>query len=273
MRRRMPVVADGFKVITFPRSRLATLDVGRYGRNKHYMFGLLEVDVTVARQAARQLRRAGQGVSFTAWMIKAIANSVARHREVHAIAAGKRKIVIFDSVDIALPVERAVEEGRAPLPLLIKDVGSRTIYDIHRSIEDARDQAIDDESKYVLGRHSFSRFAMKLYYLLPQAIRLLTWKVLFGNPIRAKRHTGTVMVTTVGSAGRTVGWILPTRSMHNLQISIGSITRKPKVVDGQVVARDIMHLTVGFNHDVIDGVPARQFMDDLFRHIEKGDLG
>ena len=272
MRRRMPVIADGFKVITFPRSRLATLDVGLYGRNKHYMFGLLEVDVTVARQAARQLRQDGKGVSFTAWMIKAIANSVARHAEVHAIAAGKRKIVVFESVDIALPVERAVEGGRAPLPLLIRDAGTQTIYDIHRCIEEARDEAIDDESKYILGRHSFSRFAMQLYYLLPQAVRLLTWKVLFGNPMRAKKHTGTVMVTTVGGAGRTVGWILPTRSMHNLQISIGSITRKPRVADGKVVVRDVMHLTVGFNHDVIDGVPARQFMDDLVRHVEKGDL-
>lgn len=265
-------MADTFKTITFPRSRLATLDVGRYGRNKHYMFGLLEVDVIMARQAARQLRQAGQGVSFTAWMIKAIANSVARHKEVHAIAAGKRKIVVFDSFNIALPVERAVEENRAPLPLLIKDASSRTIYDIHRDIEAARNQAIDDESKYILGKHSFSRFTMQLYYLLPQWLRLLTWKLLFGNPIRVKRHTGTVIVTTVGSTGRTVGWILPTRSMHNLQISIGSITRKPKVVNAKVVARDIMHLTVGFNHDIVDGVPARRFMDDLVRYIEKGSL-
>jgi len=265
-------MADTFKIITFPRSRLATLDVGKYGRNKHYMYGLLEIDVSVARQAARQLRLAGQGVSFTAWMIKAIANSVARHKEVHAIAVGKRKVVVFDSVDIALPVERAVEQGRAPLPVLIKDASSRSVYDIHRDIEVAVHQDVDDEGKYILGRHSFSKMTMQLYYLLPQWLRLLTWKVLFGDPIRAKRHTGTVLLTTVGSTGRTVGWILPTRSMHNLQISIGSVTKKPKVVNGEVVARDMMHLTVGFNHDVVDGVPARQFMDDLVWHIEKGSL-
>jgi len=265
-------MADTFKTITFPRSRLATLDVGKYGRNKHYMYGLLEVDVTVARQTSRQLRQTGQGVSFTAWMIKAIANSVARHKEVHAIAVGKRTMTVFDSVDIALPVERAVEQDRAPLPVLIKDADSRTVYDIHREIEAAREQDVDDEGKYILGRHSFSKLTMQLYYLLPQWLRLLTWKVLFGDPMKAKRHTGTVMVTTVGSTGRTVGWILPTRSMHNLQISIGSITKKPKVVKGQVVARDTMHLTVGFNHDVVDGVPARQFMDDLVWHIEKGSF-
>ncbi len=261
-----------FRTIDFPKSRLATLDVGQYGKDKHYMFGLLEVDVTKARQAARHLRQTGEGVSFTAWTIKAIGNSVERHKEVHSVAIGKRKIVMFDTVDIALPVERAVEQGRAPLPLLIREANSRTVYDIHNEIEAAIHQAVDDESKYILGRHSFPKFTMQLYYLLPQAIRLLAWKVLFGNPQRGKRHSGTVTVTTVGSSGRTVGWILPTRSMHNLQISLGSITKKPRIVRGKVVARDIMHLTVGFNHDVIDGVPARRFMDDLVEHIEKGSF-
>lgn len=265
-------MADTHRTLTFPRSRLATLDVGRYGRDAHSMYGLLEVDVTAARRAARQLRQAGLGVSFTSWLIKAIAMSAARHGEVHAIARGRRRVVVFEGVDVALPVERAVEQDRAPLPLLIRNADSRTVFDIHGEIEAAREQTLEDESGYILGRHSFSRQVMQLYYLLPQRLRLLTWKVLFADPLRARRHRGTVMVTTVGSSGRTAGWILPTRTMHNLQVSIGSITKKPGLEEGKVAVRDIMHLTVGFNHDVVDGVPARRFMEDLVRHIEKGSL-
>ena len=67
----------GYGVVTFPKSRLATLDLGRLYRGKHYMFGLLEVDVTNSRMAARELRSKGQPVSFTAWMIKAIGNAIA----------------------------------------------------------------------------------------------------------------------------------------------------------------------------------------------------
>jgi hypothetical protein len=260
------------RTLTFPRSRLSTLDVGRYGRNAHSMYGLLEVDVTAARRAARQLRQAGQGVSFTAWLIKAVAMSAARHSEVHAVARGRRRVVIFDNVDIALPVERSVDQGRAPLPLLIRNADSRTIFDIHGEIESAREQPLEDERGFILGRHGFSRLALQLYYLLPQWLRLLTWKALFADPLRARRHRGTVIVTTVGSSGRTAGWILPTRTLHNLQISIGSILRKPGLEDGKVAIRDIMHLTVGFNHDVVDGVPARRFIEDLVRHIEKGSL-
>ncbi len=266
------MIPDTFTTITFPRSRLATLDLGRYGRDTHYMFGLLEVDVTEARRAARQLRQEGSGVSFTAWMIKAIADAVARHREVHAVAAGRRKVVVFDSVDIALPVEREVEEARAPLPVLIREANIRTVHDIHRDIEAARSQDVSDESNYILGEHGFSRLAMQLYYALPQMLRLAVWKMLFRDPVRAKRLSGTVLVTTVGSTGVLDGWMLPTRSMHNLFIALGPIAKKPRVVGGEIVARDIMHLTVGFNHDVVDGVPARRFLDDLVRHVEKGEI-
>lgn len=256
----------------FPRSRLATVDLGRWAAKRHYMYGLLEVDVTRARAEARALRRAGRGVSLTAWLIKAIADTVARHPEVQAVAAGRRRVAVASSVDVALPVQRAVEQGRAPLPVLIRDASSRSVHEIHSVIEAAREQDVTDEGKYILGAHGFSRMTMKLYYALPQALRLLSWKVLFRSPERAKEHTGTVTVTTVGGAGKLAGWILATRSMHNLHLSLGSICSKARVVGGQVVARELMHLTVCFNHDVIDGVPAREFMDDLVTRIEKGSL-
>ncbi len=76
------------------------------------------------------------------------------------------------------------------------------------------------------------------------------------------------MVTTVNAVERTTGWILPTRNMHNIALSLGSISRKPWVVNGTVEARDILHLTVAFNHDMIDGVPAGRFVKDLVRAIE-----
>ncbi len=81
------------------------------------------------------------------------------------------------------------------------------------------------------------------------------------------------MVTTVNAAGKYGGWILPTRSLHNLSIALGSVMKKPWVVDGAVKVRDILHMTVTFNHDVIDGVPARRFVQDLASLIERGELG
>ena len=102
---------------------------------------------------------------------------------------------------------------------------------------------------------------------------MLAFRWLFGNPFRAKRNSGTVLVTTVNATGRSGGWILPTRSLHNLSIGLGAIIKKPWVIDGKIKVRDILHLTVTFDHDVIDGVPARRFVQDLVSMIERGTGG
>jgi len=97
-----------YEVIDYPKSRLATVDVGRFGRNKHYMFGLLEVDVTDARRHLRKLRQQGREISFTAWMIKTIGDCVARNRYAQAMRWKSRKLIAFYDVDIAIPIERAI---------------------------------------------------------------------------------------------------------------------------------------------------------------------
>lgn len=95
-------------------------------------------------------------------------------------------------------------------------------------------------------------------------------KRMIANPLDARKRTGTVYITTVNAIGRATGWGLPTRSACNLGVAIGSITKKPWTIHGQIELRNILHLTLSFNHDVIDGVPRRRFCDDLVTRIEKG---
>lgn len=262
-----------YEIVVLPESRLATLDLGRLYKDKHYMFGLLEVDVTLARQAARALRSQGESVSFTAWMIKAIGNAIARNRHAQSIAYGKNRNIVFEGVDIAIPVEKLVDGTPVPIPLLVKDANTKTARAIQEEIDAARNQSMVNEQDFILGKHQLSRASLRVYYALPQWVRLILMRWLLRNPFRAKRHAGTAIVATVNAVGRSAGWILTTRNMHSLAISFGSITKKPWVVEGEVKIREIMHLTVTFDHDVIDGMPARRFTQDLVSHLEKGILG
>jgi hypothetical protein len=41
-------------------------------------------------------------------------------------------------------------------------------------------------------------------------------------------------------------------------------------VDGRIEPREILNLTVGFDHDVIDGAPAARFARRLVELIESG---
>jgi hypothetical protein len=51
---------------------------------------------------------------------------------------------------------------------------------------------------------------------------------------------------------------------------VGGIGEKPGVVDGQIVIRDCLSLTLSFDHDIIDGAPAARFTQRLKELIESG---
>lgn len=262
-----------FRIVEFPRSRLATIDVGRMTARRHLMFAFLEIDVTGVREVVRRMRREGGQVSFTSWMIKAIGSAVERNKSVHALQRGKRQLLLFDGVDVAIPVERFVDGRAVPLALRIEGVNGKSVEAIEGELRAAQNQVIGSEHDYVLNENRMSRLSMKLFYRLPQFLRVFMFKRLFSNPFRAKTLAGTVAITTVNAVGRVSGWIMPTRPMHNLLIAFGSINKKPWVVKNEIAVREILHLTVAFNHDVIDGMPARSFIDDLVKHVEHGRIG
>src|SRR5207253_10386767 len=43
-------------------------------------------------------------------------------------------------------------------------------------------------------------------------------------------------------------------------LGIGRIAKRAAVVDGQIVPRDLMYLSLSFDHRVVDGAPAAQFL-------------
>ena len=256
--------------IQYPSSRQLTFDLGKIGREKHHIKALLEVDVTEARRKIKQNRQAGTKISFTAWFIKVVADCVALHPPISGINRPKsNKVVVFDDVDISIVVEKDVNGTRVPLPYVIRKADQKTFFQIHAEIEAAKSQAYEDEGDYVLGKKN-NPLGMKLFVNLPQWLRLALMRVLiFNNPQRVKDMMGTVVITTVGMVGHTRGWIIPF-SMHPLSLSLGSLNVQPSVHQGEIQKREILHLTVLIDHDVIDGMPAARFVDDLVKKLEIG---
>lgn len=256
--------------IDYPSSRRFTFDLGRIGRGKHHVKALLQVDVTEARRKIRENRQSGRKASVTAWLIKVIADCVALHPPVGGFnRPGSNKVVVFDDVDVSLVIEKEVNGSRVPLPYVVRKADQKTVHQICAEIESARSQVIEDEGDYVLGGKR-SQAGMKLFVSLPQWLRLALMRMLvFRNPRRMKEMMGNVMVTTVGMAGHTRGWIIPF-GMHPLCLAFGSLNEQAAVYRGEIRKREILHLTVLVDHDVIDGVPAARFVDDLVTKMEMG---
>ena len=259
-----------FYEIPYPSSRQLTFDVGRIGLAKHHVRALLEVDVTEARRLIKQSRHRGARISFTPWLIKTIADCVALHPPIAAVNDPKRdRVLVFEDVDISMVVEKDVNGARVPLPYVIRKADKKPLYEIQDEIEAAKSQMVRDEGNYVLGDGQ-SALGMKLFIRLPQWLRLILmrWLVL-NHPQRVKNMMGTVMITTAGMVGHTRGWIMPF-SMHPLCLAFGSLNEQAGVYKGEIQKREILHLTVLIDHDVIDGVPAARFVDDLVKKLQAG---
>ena len=256
--------------IPYPSSRQLTFDLGKIGLAKHHVKALLEVDVTEARRIIRQNRHSGNKISFTAWLIKAIADCVALHPPIAGVNHAKRnKVLVFEDVDISIVVEKEVNGARVPLPYVIRKADKKMLCDIQKEIESAKSQSVGSEGDYVLGEEK-STLGMKLFVRLPQWLRLILMRLLVLNdPQRVKDMMGTVMITTVGMVGHTRGWIMPF-GMHPLCLAFGSLNEQAAVYRGEIQKREILHLTVLIDHDVIDGVPAGRFVDDLVKKLEAG---
>ena len=77
-------------------------------------------------------------------------------------------------------------------------------------------------------------------------------------------------ITSVGMfGGGHSGWGL-TPTPQSLGLVVGGITWKPAVVNGGIESREILNLTIMFDHDVVDGAPATRFTRCLVELIESG---
>ncbi|PKL17994.1 MAG: dehydrogenase [Spirochaetae bacterium HGW-Spirochaetae-5] len=252
---------EDYTIQTFPSSRIFTGDIGQLGLQKHHVKALLEIDVTEAREKIKSKKSDGDKISFTSWIIKCIGQAIFEHKQIHSLKKGRRRLIIFDDVDITIVVEKDVNGTPVPLPLVIREVNNKDIHKIYNEIESAKNQLIDNENNYVL-KEKKNNFFLDMFLMLPQFIRLTIWKIVLLNPFRVKKMMGTAIVTSLGMTGNVNGWIIP-YSIHPVCFAIGSITEKPAIINQQIETRKFLQMTTLIDHDVIDGAPAARFVSRL----------
>ena len=63
------------------------------------------------------------------------------------------------------------------------------------------------------------------------------------------------------------GWAIPLAPLTVIA-TVGGVVERPAVVDGVVVARPMLPLTLSFDHAVVDGAPAARFVETLRDLVE-----
>ncbi len=232
----------------------------------HTMMALLELDVTKARKALRGLRANGRKVSLFAFVIKAIATAVSENKELNSIR-GAKGIVEFEDIDVNVPMELNSAGEKFPRQLVIRKAHEKSVERICQEVNEAREQFTmaghaGQEDKWALN-------LMRRLFLVPKFLRRLILRALYMNPFTVKRMAGTIFVSSVGTFTKTPGFVVPYMGgPRAVSFILGSVVNKPVIVGGESQAREMLSMTIVFNHDIVDGAPAARFVNRLRKIVE-----
>ncbi|WP_350275789.1 2-oxo acid dehydrogenase subunit E2 [Kribbella sp. HUAS MG21] len=250
----------GVQVRAVPWVRQLVVDTGRAARRRHAIHGLFEVDVTSARDA---LRRNGEPHLFTAFVIHCVAAAVAADPTVQAYRNLRGREVVFDEVDIGVPVEVEVDGHPFAFTHVLRDAAPRGVEELYDEIHAVKtDPRLSPTVRKAPWVHA--------YLLLPGFVRVALLGALHRLPHRQRALAGTVGVTAVGMFGAGAGWGVGFQ-LHTLSIVIGGIARRPVFFQGVLVEREFLQLTVSVDHDIVDGAPAARFVGRLRELLTTGD--
>lgn len=253
---------DKYKVLPFPEARRLVTDIGWLSRDKNTIYGLLEFDVTAPRQRMREHReKSRERLSFTAYLAACAGRAVEGNRYLHAYRDWLGRLVLFEEVDIATMIEVEKDGKRFPVGHIIRAANQKSFREIHTEIREAQAKPVEDQGAQRL--FSFRR--------LPGFLRRLLLWLLERNPHQVKQFKGTVLLTAVGMFGGGGGWGIGLPS-HTLGITIGGIAKKPGIVEGRIEPREYLNVTLGFDHDIVDGAPAARFAQRFRELVESGNL-
>ena len=132
-----------YHVVDLPPGRRVWLNALDLSGPTHCMYGLLEVDVTVARQfIADHKAHTGETLSFTGFLVFCLARAVDEDKAVQAYLKGRKQLVMFDDVDVGLMVEHKVGEKRALMGHVIQGANHKTYREIHQEIRTVQSEPV-----------------------------------------------------------------------------------------------------------------------------------
>ena len=247
-----------YSIERIPPMRRFAIDAGYLGRRRHIVHGLIEVDVTGAREFIQEYeRKTGEKLSFTAFVICCLSKAIEEHPHAHAYRDWRNRLVIYEDIDVTAMFEVEFGLKKIPIPHIFRSTNRKSLRQIHDELRDVQNQPHESaESKF-----------MRWFLYLPAFLRRGFYWVVMRFPQRFRDYSSSVMVTAVGMFGKGSGWAI-TMPNFTLNVAVGGISIKPGVYEGEIVPREYLDITVSFDHDVVDGAPAARFVQSFRSLLE-----
>ena len=244
---------------SIPNARKAVKDFLDLGHGKNFAHGMTEVDVTAVLRALAARKKAGlDSHSLVAHTIWAYGRAVGDHLALQGIPDGN-EMVSFEDVDIATMVEKELPEGgTVPYPYILRGAQRKSFVEIVKDLSEAKSYSLADAQK--------AKATTRIDFL-PRFLRLWVMRKALKNPLKYKAALGTVALTTLGMVMRNRRWWPVPIGPHPISIGTGA-TFKRNDTDGE---KDILCVSLRFDHDLMDGAPITRFGASFVNYLESSD--
>jgi pyruvate dehydrogenase E2 component (dihydrolipoamide acetyltransferase) len=191
-----------------------------------------EADVSGLLAERAKLREMGEreGVRITIlpFLMKAVAGALQRHPALNASLDEAREEIVLKK---SFDIGMAVDTGDGLVVPVVRNADAKSVIELAREIE-----------------------------RLSEAAR-------GGTLAPSDLSGGTFTVTSVGSIGGLFSY--PVINFPEAAIlAAHKIVTRPVVRDGEIVPRDMMYLSLSFDHRIVDGGAATRFLNEIVRRIE-----
>jgi pyruvate/2-oxoglutarate dehydrogenase complex dihydrolipoamide acyltransferase (E2) component len=246
---------SGYRVLPVSASRRLVAALAAVCRERDTIHTITEVDVTEPRRLIRQHQeRTGERLSLTAYVVASLARTVVDFPSFNAIRIGARMIVLED-VTVGVPIERNLGEEAVPVMIGIHAADTLTV------------RQIGDLIRAEASLDSLARIEWIVRFIPRRLLQALLRRAT--RTVRMARNYGVLGVTSVGMFGPSPMWLVPL-SGSTVAVAVGSIVGRPAAIDGKLVEREHLCLTIAFDHGLIDGAPAARFTKRFAELISSG---
>jgi len=250
----------GYRIEPFGANRQLVAAASAGSRQKNTIHLTTEVDISEPRRLIREHReRTGERLSLTGYVVTCLARTLSEFPRLNSFRKGGRLIVLHD-VTISVLFEREIDGESIPEPVGIQAANRKT----YRRINDELRAAQKHD-----GRQLGSATGVAWVRFIPGFL-LRTFVRLASRNIGMQKRFGVVGVTAVGMFASGPMWLVPLTNA-TVTVAVGSIAKRPALVEGGLQEREHLCLTVSFDHDIVDGAPAARFTTRFAELLSSGN--
>lgn len=246
------------RVAAFPRHRRHTYYFLEKARENAPVLLDTDVDMAAIREQREHAKRNGLSTSYISYIIKVISAVLVKYPQANASVKPSfiPTIMQYDRVVAKFTLDKSYGNQAMVLSALVNDSDKKSIAEIQQDIDHYKSADYEESEAFATVR-KLNGFPFWLGRRL--------YGFVLNKLAKRQQIQGSFTVTSLGHSR--VNGFFPISST-TLAFGVGAINDSAVVVNGEVVIRPMLRLSMVFDHRVIDGAMAAAILSDVSAGIE-----